>query len=96
MNEFSDRRPCAYDYGRADRQCPNPVSFPDGRDDWPDWRKARAACLEHLPEVIWQMQHDHGHYDGAYLLRAEQVPVRPRPHHYRSPRVEETDETAGR
>lgn len=62
---------CAYWYGRADRRCPNHIDFyvklPDGRGS--DWRKARAACAEHLPLVIWQMQEDHG-YHGDYLLRA--------------------------
>jgi len=68
---------CAYQYtkgGRArpDLRCPDPIGFyvkiPDGRGE--DWRKARAACFEHLPAVVWQMQDDHGGYRGEYLLRA--------------------------
>lgn len=71
---------CAYSYTvagqvRVDLRCPNRVDFyvkiPDGRGD--DWRKARAACCEHLHMVIWQMQEDYGgggFYAGDYLLRA--------------------------
>lgn len=37
-----------------------------------DWRKAWAACYDHLPEVILQMQAAYGGdqpYEGEYLLR---------------------------
>ena len=68
---------CARRYRHAGRQCPNQVDFyvkiPDGRGS--DWRKARAACTEHLAEVIWQMQQDHGMYDGEYLLRAARMEI---------------------
>ncbi len=71
---------CAYQYKHkkfapGTLRCPDHVSFyikiPDGRGD--DWRKARASCREHLGDVIWQMQEDHGgegFYNGDYLLRA--------------------------
>jgi len=76
---------CAYQYRgaftaipgtpRPVRRCPNHVDFyikiPDGRGD--DWRKAWASCIEHLHDVIWQMQEAYGGdrgYDGDYLLRA--------------------------
>jgi len=71
---------CAYRYAKPGRRCPDHVSFyvkiPDGRGS--DWRKARAACTAHLPDVIWQMQEDHGGggpYAGVYLLSA--VPLAP-------------------
>lgn len=76
-------RYCAFQYSvggksRPDLRCPDPISFyvklPDGRSA--DWRKARAACAEHLPSVIWQMQSDHGGdslYGGEYQLRAEEL-----------------------
>lgn len=63
---------CVRQYKMAGRRCPNHIDFyvkvPDGRGD--DWRKARAACAEHLADVIWQMQQDHSSYAGDYLLRA--------------------------
>jgi hypothetical protein len=71
---------CAYRYTvagkpRPDFRCPDDIGFyvkvPDGRGG--DWRKARAACDEHLHLVIWQMQEAHGgegFYDGDYLIRA--------------------------
>lgn len=71
---------CSYAYVvagrfRSDLRCPSHVEFhvkvPDGRGD--DWRKAWAACTEHLHVVIWQMQDAHGgkeFYTGDYLLRA--------------------------
>jgi hypothetical protein len=70
---------CAFRYKgpvTGNRRCPNHVEFyvkiPDGRGV--DWRKARAACSEHLHSVIWQMRQDYGGdapYGGEYLLRAE-------------------------
>lgn len=70
---------CAYLYvvagqPRHDLRCPNRVDFyvkvPDGRDDW---RKAWAACADHLNVVVWQMQEQYGgteFYTRDYLLRA--------------------------
>jgi hypothetical protein len=75
---------CAFRYTKGgvfqpELRCPDNISFyvkvPDGRSG--DWRKARAACAEHLPSVIWQMQEDHGAgdslYGGEYHLRAEEL-----------------------
>lgn len=71
---------CAYRYTvagqvRVDLRCPDQIEFyvkiPDGRGE--DWRKAWAACSEHLPMVIWQMQEAYGgdgFYARDYLLRA--------------------------
>jgi len=77
-------RHCAFQYTqggklRTNLRCPGQISFyvkvPDGRSA--DWRKARAACAEHLPSVIWQMQSDHATgdslYGGEYQLRAEEL-----------------------
>lgn len=71
---------CAYTYvkggvRRYDLRCPNQIDFyvkvPDGRGE--DWRKAWAACTEHLPIVIWQMQEAYSKgsfYERSYELRA--------------------------
>jgi len=71
---------CAYLYikggqPRFDLHCPNDIGFyvkiPDGRGD--DWRKAWAACAEHLPIVIWQMQEAYSgrtFYEHSYVMRA--------------------------
>ncbi len=60
-------------------RCPNIISFyvkvPDGRSD--DWRKAWAACADHLATVIWEMQQAYGEegslFTGEYQLRAEEL-----------------------
>jgi hypothetical protein len=69
--------PCAYAYfkngvARPDLVCPNPVDFTVKLDHQQD-RKARLSCFEHLPDVIWQMQKDHGRYDGEYVLTARML-----------------------
>jgi len=75
-------RYCAYIYikggvTRLDLHCPNQIDFivkvPDGRSNW---RKGIAACAEHLPQVIWQIQEAYGgggFYRGPLLLLARVV-----------------------
>jgi hypothetical protein len=70
---------CAFTYKKPGYRCPNPISFyikiPDGRGD--DWRKAWAACADHLATVIWNMQQSYADedslYGGEYQLRAEEL-----------------------
>jgi hypothetical protein len=82
MREAAGNGPayCSYQYvkggvSRPDLRCPNDVDFVI-RLPAAQARKARLGCIDHLPEVIWQMAADYGGYQGEYTLLARHINYR--------------------